>query len=185
MYKRQQEPSFAAEQAQSGLSPLPAYISGHPGSTLDYTIELALYLKAHHLRPPSVQDFIPTPMSLATAMYYTGLDPLSKDASRPVFTERGLRDKKLQRALLMYWDRSQHDLAREALHKANRCDLIGHGSGCLVPPAHSPRHDRSLNVSTGRGPRTPVRHGSVDHAPKRPASRPLPTSPEDAPQPLT
>ncbi len=179
------EPSFAAEQAKSGLSPLPAYISGHPGSTLDYTIELALYLKAHHLRPPSVQDFIPTPMSLATAMYYTGLDPLSKDASHPVFTERGLRDKKLQRALLMYWDRSQHDLAREALHKANRRDLIGHGPGCLVPPAHSPRHDRSLNVSTGRGPRTPVRHGSLDHAPKRPASRPLPTSPEDAPQPLT
>ena len=179
------EPAVTAEQAKDGLPPLSAYISGHPGSTLDYMIELALYLKAHHLRPPSVQDFIPTPMSLATAMYHTGLDPLSKDASRPVFTERGLRDKKLQRALLMYWDRSQHDLAREALHKANRRDLIGHGPGCLVPPAHSPRHERSLHVSTARGPRTPVRHGSVDHAPKRPASRPLPAPPEDAPQPLT
>jgi uncharacterized radical SAM protein YgiQ len=113
---------------------VPYYISGHPGSTLEDMIELALYLKSHDLRPRQVQDFIPTPMSLAATMYHTGLDPLSEDAGREVYVPKGLREKKLQKALLLYWDRAHHDLAREALRKAGRADLIGHGPGCLVPP---------------------------------------------------
>ena len=97
-------------------------------------IELALYLKRNNLRPRQVQDFIPTPMSLAATMYHTGLDPLSKDADREVYVPKGLREKKLQKALLLYWDRAHHDLAREALCKAGRQDLIGYGADCLVPP---------------------------------------------------
>ncbi len=113
----------------------PLLIAGHPGATLAMVIELALYLKQRALQPLEVQDFVPTPMSLATAMYHTGRDPLSPDASRLVYSARRLRDKKLQRALLMYWDHSQHELVREALLLAGRRDLIGHGPGCLVPPA--------------------------------------------------
>ena len=114
---------------------VPYYISGHPGSRLDDMIDLALYLKRHDLRPRQVQDFIPTPMSLAATMYYTGLNPLSKDAAEPVYVARGLREKKLQKALLLYWDPGHHELAREALLRAGRPELIGHGPDCLVPPA--------------------------------------------------
>ena len=115
-----------------------------------------LYLKQRSLRPLLVQDFVPTPMSLATAMYYTGRDPLSDDSARPVYSARRLRDKKMQRAVLLYWDRSQHDLAREALTLAGRRDLIGTDPHCLVPPAQPQRRTRSLKVAKDRAPRPPV-----------------------------
>ncbi|MBI5533482.1 MAG: YgiQ family radical SAM protein [Deltaproteobacteria bacterium] len=109
---------------------IPYFIVGHPGSTLEDTIELALYLKRNELRPRQVQEFIPTPMTLATAMYHTGLDPMTL---RPVQVVRGLRDKRMMKALLMYWDEAQWPLAREALAKAGRKDLIGNAPACLVP----------------------------------------------------
>src|SRR5690606_14958096 len=111
---------------------VPYYISGHPGSTLDSMITLALYLKQRGLRPRQVQDFIPTPMSMATSMYYTGLDPQTQE---PVYTAKNMREKRMQKALLQYWDVSQHDLAREALIMAKRGDLIGSRDHQLVPPA--------------------------------------------------
>jgi radical SAM superfamily enzyme YgiQ (UPF0313 family) len=89
-------------------------------------IELALWLKDHGYRPRQVQDFIPTPMSIASAMYHTGVDPLTGE---PVYVARGLREKKLQKALLLYWNSEQWPLAREALREAGREDLIG----SLVP----------------------------------------------------
>ena len=95
-------------------------------------IELALYLKKRALRPRQVQDFIPTPMSMATSMYLTGLDPFTQE---PVYVAKGLREKRMQKALLQYWDVEQHDLAREALIKAKRGDLIGSTDRHLVPPA--------------------------------------------------
>ena len=116
---------------------IPYYISGHPGSTLSSMITLALYLKKRGLRPRQVQDFIPTPMAMATSMYYTGLDPLDGDA--PVYVAKDLREKKLQKALLMYWDPAQHHLARQALAKAHRKDLIGRAPHCLVPPPGATR----------------------------------------------
>ena len=128
---------FACASEQSGKEQhlVPYYISGHPGSTTESMIELALYLKRKGLRPRQVQDFIPTPMSMATSMYYTGLDPFSGE---PVYTARGLREKKMQKALLQYWDVQQHELAREALKKAGRRDLIGSKPSCLIPPARGP-----------------------------------------------
>jgi uncharacterized radical SAM protein YgiQ len=111
---------------------VPYYISGHPGSTTQSMIELALYLKKRGLRPRQVQDFIPTPMSMATSMYLTGLDPFTQE---PVYVAKGLREKRMQKALLQYWDVEQHDLAREALIKAKRGDLIGSTDRHLVPPA--------------------------------------------------
>jgi uncharacterized radical SAM protein YgiQ len=111
---------------------VPYFISGHPGSTLKDMVDLALYLKKRGLRPRQVQDFIPTPMSMATCMYYTGIDPLTRT---PVYTAKDLYEKRLQKALLLYWDPAHHELAREALVKAGRADLIGAGPHCLVPPA--------------------------------------------------
>ena len=122
----------ASEDAGKDQHLVPYYISGHPGSTLHSMIALALYLKKRGIRPRQVQDFIPTPMSMATCMYYTGEDPFTRT---PVYTAVDLRDKRKQKALLLYWDPQHHDLAREALIEAKRHDLIGSGAHCLVPPA--------------------------------------------------
>ncbi|ATB41968.1 radical SAM domain protein [Cystobacter fuscus] len=121
----------ASEEAGKEQYDIPYFISGHPGSELKDMVELALWLKQNGKRPRQVQDFIPTPMSVATAMYYSGLDPLKME---PVYTARGLREKKLQKALLLYWNPEQWPLAREALIQAGREDLIGRGPHALVPP---------------------------------------------------
>lgn len=122
----------ASEAAGKDQYLVPYFISGHPGSTLNDMVEMALYLKRKGYRPRQVQDFIPTPMSLAATMYHTGIDPLTM---KPCYTAKGLREKRLQKALLLYWNPEQHDLAREALTLAGRADLIGNRPECLVPPA--------------------------------------------------
>lgn len=111
---------------------VPYFITGHPGSSFSDTIDLALTLKAKGVRPREVQDFIPTPMSVATAMYHTGLDPITGKA---VSVTRDLREKRLLKALLYWWDPAQRTLCREALRRAGRPDLIGTGPRALVPPA--------------------------------------------------
>jgi uncharacterized radical SAM protein YgiQ len=120
----------ASEQAGKEQYLVPYFITGHPGSTLKDTVALALWLKARKLRPRQVQDFIPTPMAIATTMFFTGIDPLTME---PVPVVRDLREKKLMKALLYYWDPEQQPLAREALRKAGRPDLIGNAAHCLVP----------------------------------------------------
>jgi uncharacterized radical SAM protein YgiQ len=124
----------ASENAGKEQYLVPYFITGHPGSTLRDTIELALYLKRKKMRPRQVQDFIPTPMAIATAMYYTGIDPLS---GKPVYAATDLREKRMMKALLFYWDKQHWPLAREALRKASRADLIGKSPRCLVPPEHA------------------------------------------------
>ena len=114
----------------------PYFMVGHPGSTLSDALVLGLYLKRHGMRPRQVQEFIPTPMTLATCMYLTGVDPLRGE---PVAVTRDLREKRLMKALLFWWDPAQWKLAREALRKLGRADLIGRGSTCLVPPARKGR----------------------------------------------
>jgi uncharacterized radical SAM protein YgiQ len=121
----------ASEEAGKDQYDIPYFISGHPGCDLTDMVDLAIWLKSRGYRPRQVQDFIPTPMSIASAMYYTGIDPFTGE---PVHVARGLREKKLQKALLMYWNREWWELAREALVTAGRSDLIGHGPECLVPP---------------------------------------------------
>lgn len=123
----------ASEQAGKEQYLIPYFITGHPGSTLKDTIELALYLKRNNLRPRQVQDFIPTPMAIATAMYYTGLDPLTGE---PVYSATDLREKRMMKALIFWWDEGNWPLAREALKKAGRGDLIGRSPHCLVPPEY-------------------------------------------------
>jgi uncharacterized radical SAM protein YgiQ len=107
---------------------LPYFISGHPGSTLQDGIELALYLKKNRFIPDQVQDFYPTPGTLSTVMYWTGLDPRSM---KPIHVP-GAREKRLQRSLLQFHRPEQLPLVLEALRLAKREDLIGSGPGCLV-----------------------------------------------------
>jgi uncharacterized radical SAM protein YgiQ len=133
--------SCASESAGKEQYLIPYFISGHPGSTLNEMVELALWLKKGGYRPRQIQDFIPTPMSMATSMYHTGLDPFTR---KPVYTAKDMHEKRLQKALLLYWDTAHHDEVREALSRAGRTDLIGTRPGCLVPPATGkgslPRH---------------------------------------------
>ncbi len=121
----------ASEEAGKEQYLVPYFISGHPGSTLADAIELGLYLKARGMRPRQVQDFIPTPMAMATTMFWTGVDPLTMT---PVYTATDLREKKMMKSVLFYWDEAHWPLAREALRRAGRKDLIGHGPNALVPP---------------------------------------------------
>jgi uncharacterized radical SAM protein YgiQ len=126
----------ASEDAGKDQYLVPYFISGHPGSTLKDTVALALWLKERAMRPRQIQDFIPTPMAMATTMYHTGIDPLTGD---DVYTARDLREKRMMKALLFYWDEQHWPLAREALRKAGRSDLIGKGAHCLIPPEWADR----------------------------------------------
>lgn len=108
---------------------VPYFVVGHPGTSLRDAVELAVYLKRSGIRPRQVQEFIPTPMTLATSMYYTGLDP---STNHPIVVDRAPRARALQKALALYYDEAQAPLVREALILADRRDLIGNGSHCLV-----------------------------------------------------
>ena len=110
---------------------VPYFMSSHPGCTLEDAIELAEFLLDQHMYPEQVQDFIPTPGSLSTCMYYTGINPLD---GKPVYVAKKGRDKAKQRALMQYKNIENYDLVKEALIEANRRDLIGFGSECLIPP---------------------------------------------------
>lgn len=113
---------------------VPYFISGHPGADLQDAVELALFLLRNGYRPRQVQDFIPTPMDEATCAWHTGLDPRTGE---PIPVARGERERRLQRALLMWWKPENWRDVREALRLAGREDLVGPGEGCLirsVPP---------------------------------------------------
>ncbi|MDD1736964.1 MAG: YgiQ family radical SAM protein [Methanothrix sp.] len=107
---------------------LPYLMSGHPGCTIKDMVELAEYLRDNHMYTEQVQDFTPTPMTVSTAMYHTGLDPFTLES---VHVPRG-REKKIQRAMLQYRDPRNYDLVKEGLQMAGREDLIGEGRRCLI-----------------------------------------------------
>lgn len=108
---------------------VPYLMSSHPGSTLKDAIALAEYLNKHHLSPQQVSDFYPTPGTISTCMYYTGLDP---ETMKPVYVARNPHEKAMQRALIQFRDPKNYDLVHEALVKEHREDLIGSGPGCLI-----------------------------------------------------
>jgi uncharacterized radical SAM protein YgiQ len=109
---------------------VPYFIASHPGSDLHAMIDLALFLKRNGYRPDQVQDFIPAPYDIATCMYYTGIDPFTK---QQVYVAKGLRDRKMQRALMQFFKPENWFTVREALLEAGRGDLIGNGCDCLIP----------------------------------------------------
>src|SRR5262249_24993657 len=109
---------------------VPYFIATHPRSDLNAMIDLALFLKHNGYRPDQVQDFIPAPFDIATALYYTGIDPFTK---QQVYVAKGLRDRKMQRALMQFFKPENWFTVREALTQAGRQDLIGKGCDCLIP----------------------------------------------------
>lgn len=142
---------------------VPYLMSSHPGSTLKDAVELALFLKREHLRPEQVQDFYPTPGTISTCMFYTGLDPYTL---KPVYVPRSDKEKAMQRALLQYFDPAKRSLVAQALQEAGRTDLIGYGEDCLIPPPP--------------GTHTPRQAGKKPEAPRRTAQR-HPTDPKKKP----
>ena len=110
---------------------VPYLMSSHPGSDLEAAIELAQYIKKWGYTPKQVQDFYPTPGSLSTAIYYTGVDPLTGEK---VYVPRTSEEKAMQRALLQCGDPKNYDVVKKALIQAGREDLIGHGPECLIRP---------------------------------------------------
>ena len=110
---------------------VPYLMSSHPGSTLKEAIELAEYLRDLGYMPEQVQDFYPTPSTISTCMYYTGVDPRDM---KPVYIANNPHEKAMQRALIQYRNPKNYDLVYEALTKAGRSDLIGFDKKCLIRP---------------------------------------------------
>ncbi|WP_026494846.1 YgiQ family radical SAM protein [Butyrivibrio sp. WCD3002] len=110
---------------------VPYLMSSHPGSTIKDAIALAEYLCKHRLNPDQVQDFYPTPGTVSTCMYYTGIDPLTMEN---VYVAKDPHEKAMQRALIQYRRPENYELVKEALIREHREDLIGFGKDCLIPP---------------------------------------------------
>ena len=110
---------------------VPYLMSSHPGSTMKAAVELAEYLRDLGYMPEQVQDFYPTPSTLSTCMYYTGLDPRTM---KPVYVPANPHEKAMQRALIQYRRPENRELVEEALRLAGRTDLIGYGPKCLIRP---------------------------------------------------
>ena len=124
---------FARASARAGKKQfiVPYFQCGHPGTGPAETIELAQYMKTNDLRCRQVQLFMPTPGTIATAMFVSGVDPYTQ---QPVFVARGHKERARQRSLLFWWKREEWPAVREALFSWGRSDLVGHGPACLVPP---------------------------------------------------
>lgn len=117
---------------------VPYLMSSHPGSTLKDAITLAEYIRDIGYMPEQVQDFYPTPSTISTCMYYTGVDPRNME---PVYVARNPHEKAMQRALIQYRNPDNYDLVKEALLKEHRHDLIGFDKKCLIPPRKiTPKH---------------------------------------------
>ena len=113
---------------------VPYLMSSHPGSTLKEAVTLAEYLRDLGYMPEQVQDFYPTPSTISTCMYYTGLDPRTME---PVYVPTNPHEKAMQRALIQYRKPQNYELVKEALIKAGRTDLIGFDKKCLIRPRKS------------------------------------------------
>jgi len=160
---------------------IPYLMSSHPGSDLNAAIELACYLRDIGFQPDQVQDFYPTPGTLSTCMFYTGLDPRTM---KPVFVARSSEDKAMQRALMQFSNPRNHDLVRKALRLASREDLIGRDRESLVPPEREPQrgrpkegkrdnpaHERKAIRHADKQPQKPRRHGRDEGPPQTHSAR--------------
>ena len=139
---------------------VPYLMSSHPGSTLKEAVELAEYIRDLGYMPEQVQDFYPTPGTVATCMFYTGMNPYTLE---PVFVPRTPEEKSMQRALLQYFLPQNHRLVVKGLKMAGRTDLIGTGPGCLVKPLEEPNGQprRPAGKSAGKLSGKPVSKTAV------------------------
>ncbi|MBQ7745263.1 MAG: YgiQ family radical SAM protein, partial [Ruminococcus sp.] len=128
---------------------VPYLMSSHPGSTLKDAVELALFCKEQNIHPKQVQDFYPTPGTISTAMFYTGLDPYTL---KEVYVPKTEEEKSMQRALLQYFIPENKQKVIKALIKAGRRDLIGSGKKCLVTPMPGQTNGGYKKQQSGRKP---------------------------------
>ncbi|MBM6786631.1 YgiQ family radical SAM protein [Collinsella tanakaei] len=126
---------------------VPYLISSHPGSTMKEAVELAEAVRDMGYMPEQVQDFYPTPSTMSTCMYYTGVDPRTME---PVYVARDPHEKAMQRALIQYRKPENYKLVREALQRAGRTDLIGYDRHCLIRPV-PPRPGAAKGKGKGKG----------------------------------
>lgn len=139
---------------------VPYLMSSHPGSTLENAVELAEYLREWGYMPEQVQDFYPTPSTISTCMYYTGVDP---HTMKKVYVTRNPHEKAMQRALIQYRNPKNYDLVKEALIKTGRTDLIGFDSKCLIKP----RKMGNENHQTGGKSKGKIRNNHHNNKNKR------------------
>ncbi len=144
---------------------VPYLMSSHPGCEMEDAVALACYLKETGHQPEQVQDFYPTPSTLSTCMYYTGLDPRTME---PVYVEKNPHRKALQRALIQYRRPENYEMVAEALALAGRQDLIGYGPECLIRPRES--GGRVRDKRTGAGPARAAAPGKRTREEKRAAA---------------
>lgn len=143
----------------------PYLMSGHPGSDLTAAIELAEYLRDTRQQPDQVQDFYPTPGTLSTCMYYTGLDPRDM---RPVYVPSSPREKAMQRALMQYNRPQNRALVREALRLSDREDLIGYGRQCLVHPEPTGQPKKTTQApQASKAPSKPIKKAVRQRPPRQ------------------
>ena len=153
---------------------VPYLMSSHPGCTLRDAVELAEYLRDTGHEPEQVQDFYPTPSTLSTVMYYTGLDPRTMEK---VYVPKNPHEKAMQRALMQYRNPANYALVKEALVKAGRTDLIGFTPQCLIRPypPKAPRRDAEKSEKQPAASQKPSRKGTAQTpraaAPKKPRGR--------------
>ena len=133
---------------------VPYLMSSHPGSTIHDAVRLAQYLNAHHINPQQVQDFYPTPGTVSTCMFYTGIDPFTM---KKVYVPKTYKEKNIQRALLQYRDPANYRLVHEALVAAGRDDLIGYSGKCLIRPS---KDDKNY-IGRNHNGKTASRKGSI------------------------
>ena len=143
---------------------VPYLMSSHPGSGLKEAVALAEYVRDLGYMPEQVQDFYPTPGTLSTCMFYTGLDPRDM---KPVYVPVSAREKQMQRALIQYRNPDNYDLVKKALIQAGREDLIGHGPKCLISPGKPPAH-KAVNGRSGPARRDLHETGQHDNHRGRP-----------------
>ena len=136
--------AFEQENKKAGQEQyaVPYFMSSHPGCTLKEAVKLAEYVRDLGFTPEQVQDFYPTPSTLSTCMYYTGIHPLTKEK---VYVPRDPHEKEIQRALMQYKNPANIALVMEGLRRAGREDLIGYGPKCLIRP------DREKPANPGKG----------------------------------
>ena len=153
---------------------VPYLMSSHPGCTLRDAVELAEYLRDTGHEPEQVQDFYPTPSTLSTVMYYTGLDPRTMEK---VYVPKNPHEKAMQRALMQYRNPANYALVKEALVKAGRTDLIGFTPQCLIRPypPKAPRRGAEKSEKQPAASQKPSRKGTAQPpraaAPKKPRGR--------------
>ena len=128
---------------------VPYLMSSHPGSTLKEAVELAEYLRDLGYMPEQVQDFYPTPSTISTCMYYTGVDPRTM---KPVYVPKNPHEKAMQRALIQYRNPQNYDIVLEALKKAGRMDLVGYDKHCLLRPKRHGGKNQGTSYSKSRAP---------------------------------